>query len=263
MLKGVFVAVAFVVAAFQGSGLAQEAPSLGEIRKVFIEPMPNDLHQYISAEITKQLKDRLLVVLQKESADAILRGVSEQKTGTGAAITGRYLGLHDNANGSISLIDKNETVILWSAEAGDRSMWFGAMSRGGQRKVASRLVDDLKDALKKADGSPPRRVSSGSPTNQAPLRPTPPATLPSTAPPPPATAPATGSSSAPPPTVTPATGRVPAVEGFSQDQVLAALGKPSYQRDGSNGVTTWYYEINGETVRIFFVDNKASLKTPR
>ena len=76
-------------------------------------------------------------------------GVSEEQTGTGAKITGRYLGLHDTASGTISLVDKEGRVLLWSAEAGDRSLWFGAMARGGQRKVAARLVDKLKEALEK------------------------------------------------------------------------------------------------------------------
>src|SRR2546425_4619031 len=112
--------------------------------------MPNDLDQYISSEITKQMKGRLLIVLDKADADAILRGTSAAKEGVGAAITGRYLGLHDNATGSISLLDKDEKMVLWSGEAGDRSLMFGTMKRGGPRKVADRLVSDLNDVLKKA-----------------------------------------------------------------------------------------------------------------
>jgi hypothetical protein len=72
---------------------------------MFIEKMENDLDQYISAEITKELSGRVVVVLEKSNADAIMRGVSEAKTGVGATITGRYLGLHDNASGSITLVD--------------------------------------------------------------------------------------------------------------------------------------------------------------
>ena len=68
---------------------------------------------------------------------------------TGAVITGRYLGLHDNATGSISIVDKDEKVVLWSDEAGDRSLFFNAAKRGGQRKVADRLVNDLKKAIEK------------------------------------------------------------------------------------------------------------------
>jgi hypothetical protein len=89
-------------------------------------------------------------VLDKGNADAILRGVSENRTGTGAAITGRYLGLHDNASGSITLLDPAETVVLWASEAGDRSLLFGVLKRGGQRKVADRLVNNLKKALRDA-----------------------------------------------------------------------------------------------------------------
>jgi len=126
-------------------------PSLNEIHRLFIEKMPNDLDQYISAEITKKLNGRVAVVLDKADADAILRGASSNKDGVGAAITGRYLGLHDNATGSISLLDKQEKLVLWSGEAGDRSLMFGSMKRGGPRKVADRLVSDLKSALENAD----------------------------------------------------------------------------------------------------------------
>ena len=122
--------------------------SLRAVHRIFIEKMPNDLDQYIGAEISKQLSGRLVVVLNKEDADAVMRGTGTSKDGVGAAITGRYLGLHDNATGSISIVDKNEKMILWSAEAGDRSLMFGVMKRGGPRKVADRLIHDLKDALK-------------------------------------------------------------------------------------------------------------------
>jgi hypothetical protein len=141
-LLAVFVAVSPVVC---------QEPSFNEIHRLFIETMPNDLDQYINAEIIKQLKGRITIVLDKADADAILRGASSNKDGVGAAITGRYLGLHDNATGSVSLLDKHEKVVLWSAEAGDRSLMFGTMKRGGPRKVADRLVSDLKDALAKAD----------------------------------------------------------------------------------------------------------------
>ena len=120
---------------------------LSDIRRIFIEKMPDDLDQYISAEITKEFKGRVVVVLSKDTADAIMRGIGENHTGVGAAITGRYLGLHDNASGAVSLLDRDETTVLWASEAGDRSLMFSLMRRGGQRKVADRLVNNLKKAL--------------------------------------------------------------------------------------------------------------------
>lgn len=121
--------------------------SLGEVRKIFIEKMPNDLDQYLRAEVSKQLPGRLTVVLNRDDADAIMTGVGDSKTGTGAVITGRYLGLHDNSTGAVSIVDKSGTVALWSSEAGDRSLLMGAVKRGGPRKVADRLIHNLKKAL--------------------------------------------------------------------------------------------------------------------
>ncbi len=108
--------------------------------------MAYDLDQYIRTEILKQMNGRIVVVLNKEDGDAIMTGVGEYRTGTGAAITGRYLGLHDNASASVSIVDKEGKVVIWSSEAGDRSLFFGAMKRGGPRKVADRIVSKLKKA---------------------------------------------------------------------------------------------------------------------
>ena len=128
--------------------LAQaQPPDLHSIHKVFIDKMPNDLDQYLRAEFTKQLRGKVSVVLDAKDADAILTGVSEEEKGTGAKITGRYLGLHDVATGTVSLLDKEGKVLLWSEEAGDRSLLFGVLKRGGERKVAGRLVGKLKKAM--------------------------------------------------------------------------------------------------------------------
>ncbi len=112
--------------------------------------MPNDLDQYLRAEIAKQMKGKLIVVLKKEDADGIITGVNEEQKGTAAKITGRYLGLHDTVNGTISLLDKTESAILWSDEAGDRNLFFGIAHRGGERKLADRLIGKLKKAIDEA-----------------------------------------------------------------------------------------------------------------
>jgi len=128
---------------------AQEggATSLRSIRRIYVDKMDNDLDQYIRAEIQKKFHGEIVVVLKPEAADAILAGVSEHQSGTRAAVTGRWMGLHDTATGSISLLDKTGTSVLWSSEAGDRSLFFGSMKRGGPRKVADRLISDLRKAM--------------------------------------------------------------------------------------------------------------------
>ena len=143
-------------AAAQQAGSFGDAPrksqsepvtDIRSVRKIFIDKMPNDLDQYLRAEFTKQMRGRITVVLDQKDADGILTGVSEEEKGTGAKITGKYLGLHDVATGSVSLLDREGKVLLWSEEAGDRSLVFGAVKRGGERKVAERLVSKLKKAM--------------------------------------------------------------------------------------------------------------------
>ena len=124
-----------------------QTPDLRSIHKIYIDKLPNDLDQYLRSEFFKQMKGKVEIVLQEKDADAILTGVTEEKTGTGAQITGRYLGLHDNATGSLSMVDKDRKAILWADEAGDRSLMFGVFKRGGERKVADRLVGKLKKAM--------------------------------------------------------------------------------------------------------------------
>lgn len=128
----------------------QDAQALRSVRKIYIEKMPNDLDQYLRAEIAKQFKGKIIVVLKKEDADAIMTGINEEQKGTAAKITGRYLGLHDTVNGTVSLLDKTESNILWADEAGDRNLFFGVAHRGGERKVADRLIGKLKKAMEAA-----------------------------------------------------------------------------------------------------------------
>ena len=131
------------------SSVLCQTPRLSEVKKVFIEKLPNDLDQYLKAEIFKQAKGRLIIVLDKADADGILSGVSEQEHGALKQVTGRYLGLHDTATGSLSMLDKTGKFIIWADEAGDRSLVAGVIRRGGERKVAERLVKKLRDAIEK------------------------------------------------------------------------------------------------------------------
>ena len=123
------------------------ASDLTVIHKIYIEKLSNNLDQYLRAEFFKQMRDRISIVLEEKDADAVLTGISDEEKGTGAKITGRYFGLHDIATGSLSLLDRDRKQILWSDEAGDRSLFFSVAHRGGERKVAERLVRKLKKEM--------------------------------------------------------------------------------------------------------------------
>jgi hypothetical protein len=143
-MRSVIAGLGIAVFAFAQSA---PVPDMKSIHKVFIDKMPNDLDQYLRAEFSKQFKGKVIVVLKKEDAEGIITGIDEETKGTGAKITGRYLGLHDTATGTISLLDKTESAILWSDEAGDRHLFFNIAHRGGERQVAQRLVEKLKKAM--------------------------------------------------------------------------------------------------------------------
>ncbi len=111
--------------------------TLRTVHKVFVDPMAHDLDRYIREEIIKQMKERVVVVVDKNDADAILTGIDEEETGAGKKLTGRYLGLHNVATGTLSLLDTEGKILIWSDDAGDQSMMFTALRKGGQRKVAT------------------------------------------------------------------------------------------------------------------------------
>jgi hypothetical protein len=139
--------VRFLALVFSASFLLAQTPDLKSIHKIYIDKLPNDLDQYLRAEFFKQMKGKVSIVLEEKDADGIVTGISEEEKGTGAKITGRYFGLHDIVTGSLSLLDKERKQILWSDEAGDRSLFFSVAHRGGERKVAERLVSKLKKAM--------------------------------------------------------------------------------------------------------------------
>lgn len=125
--------------------LAQEG-SAGKVpsgSKIFIAPMEGNLHPFIAAEIVKK-KLPITVVVEEKDADFIL---------TGASIKGddkwyhTVFGGKDKNEGSVQLISVKEKTMVWAGEAGDRSLWWGSLKRGGQRKVADRIVSKMKEQL--------------------------------------------------------------------------------------------------------------------
>ena len=53
----------------------------------------------------------------------------------------------DRNQGSIRVIRVRDKTVIWGAQKGDRSLWWGALKKGGKRKVAERLVNEMKGDL--------------------------------------------------------------------------------------------------------------------
>ena len=113
--------------------------------KVYIAKMENDLHTFIAAEISKK-KLPLSLVIDEASAEYILTGGSRQ-TGDNKWYDTVFGTERDRNEGAAQLVNVKDKTIIWSGEAGDRSLWWGSLKRGGQRKVADRIVNQMKKDL--------------------------------------------------------------------------------------------------------------------
>jgi hypothetical protein len=133
------LALAFTQAVAQNKS---EKPSLAG-KKIFIAPMRGDLHPFIAAEIVRK-KLPVVVVTEKKKADYILAG---------SFIKGddkwyhTAFGVTDKNEGNVQLLNVKNKTLVWAGGAGDRSLFLGGWSRGGQRKVADRIVNKMKKDL--------------------------------------------------------------------------------------------------------------------
>src|SRR5215467_7885990 len=119
-----------------------EKPSLAGA-KIFIEPMEGDLHPFIAAEIVKK-ELPVVIVTDRKNAEYILAGSfikgGDKRNRTASGVT-------DKDQGSVQLINVKDKTLVWAGEAGDRSRFLGGLSRGGQSKVADRIVNEMKKDL--------------------------------------------------------------------------------------------------------------------
>ena len=115
--------------------------SLGQVRRIYVARMPDNLDQYVRTEIYKQFKDKVSVVLDRHEADGIL-----VEPGSGGQLPRRFAGPEPRPSNEImvSLLDRSGKVMLWSDEAGTRE---DLLKRGGPHSVAEHLVHKLKRAI--------------------------------------------------------------------------------------------------------------------
>ncbi len=110
---------------------------------VFIAPMENGLDNFIAAEVVKQ-KLPVVVVTVESEAKYILTGASLKADDKWYHTV---FGGKDKNEGSVRLLSVENKQMVWAGEAGDRSLWWGSIKRGGQRKVADRIVSTMKKEL--------------------------------------------------------------------------------------------------------------------
>jgi hypothetical protein len=111
--------------------------------KLFIAPMEGGLDGFIAAELFKK-KIPMVVVTDENQADFILSGVSLKADDKWYNVV---FGGKDKNEGNVRLLDVKTKQIVWAGEAGDRSLWMAGWRRGGERKIADRIIEEMKKQL--------------------------------------------------------------------------------------------------------------------
>ncbi len=111
--------------------------------RIFISAMQGNLDGFISAEIVKR-KLPLSLTMDENSADYVLTGSSIKADDKWYHVA---FGGKDKNEGNVALMRVKDKTVVWAGEAGDRSMWMGGWKRGGERKVADRIVSKMKQDL--------------------------------------------------------------------------------------------------------------------
>jgi hypothetical protein len=125
---------------------APEPVKFGKGASVYIEEMQGDLDGFLRAELMKK-KVPVTVVLDETAADFIMTGSASERKSSWSE--GWLTPDKDNSTGAVMIVAKANKAMVWAEEAGDRSLLWGSLARGGPRKVASRIADRLKEYLNK------------------------------------------------------------------------------------------------------------------
>jgi hypothetical protein len=138
------------------------AQTLKDCRTIMVQPMPESLDRFISAELVKW--GQMKVVVSEDKAEC-LASFGRQASTAGVSSTGsavvpektdvrvengaqrlpqRYPG-YGYRSAALDVVHKDSAVVVWAGAKGE-----GAYSSGGPQKLAEKLVAQLKKDFQKA-----------------------------------------------------------------------------------------------------------------
>ena len=106
--------------------------------------MQGNLDGFIAAEVIKK-HIPIVVVTDEREAQFVLTGLSMQEDDKWYHIA--FGTFKDRNEGNVRLLNMQNRTMVWAGEAGDRSLIYGGFRRGGQRKIAERIVGHMKKEL--------------------------------------------------------------------------------------------------------------------
>ena len=117
--------------------------------RFYVAPMEEGFDGLVSALMIEK-KLPVIIVVDENLADFIVVGATNKGPHKwyDTVFGGGYE--RDRTQGSIRVIRVKDKTVIWASQAGDRSIWWGSLKKGGRRKVAERLVNKMKDRLFKS-----------------------------------------------------------------------------------------------------------------
>jgi serine/threonine-protein kinase len=129
------------------SAPARRIQILADVRTVYVEPAQDGLDADIRAEIRKQLGGRLAVTDAAAGADAVLRVTLEQPKGGALSHAGQILGIKNRSQVLAVIEDSSSKRVLWEQGAGDKKPIVGAFHGDSLKRLAERIVKELRESM--------------------------------------------------------------------------------------------------------------------
>lgn len=109
--------------------------------KVFVAPMEDGFDAFLSAAM---IDNQVPVKITADECSASFVITGQAVKGQNKWYDTVFGAERDRNQGSIKVVRVADRSVVWAGAAGDRSLWWGALKSGGQKKVANRLARELK-----------------------------------------------------------------------------------------------------------------------
>lgn len=130
------------------AGVLAEPSTLAEVHTIYIRPAPEKFETILADEIRDKLKGSIQLA-GAQNADAVVTVVFQGENGaTMRNASDRLDKLKGTVTATIAIRTRQSGKTLWSAAANDKRGLIGGFG-SKTRRLASRLAEDLRDALKK------------------------------------------------------------------------------------------------------------------
>ena len=124
----------------------QRIIKLADIKSIYVDCSQNDMRNAVREEIQKQLAAKVKLMDAQAGSDVVMKITV---TGPNGGSVSRALGLKDHAQVRATVADTASGAGLWEQGEGDHKPIIGIFQGDSMKRLASRIVKDLKDAIAK------------------------------------------------------------------------------------------------------------------